>query len=362
MRDRSGAAPRPFPFPTAMLRMAKRGIFSLARRLQLFSIARRSAWRRDRLLILCYHSVSMADEHEWNGELYMSQELLRARFAMLRDSGYSVLPLDEGVRRLYEGTLPPASVALTFDDGMYNFAARAVPVLEEFGYPATVYVATYYCEHQLPVFPIACGYVSWAGRAAGSCSASGLAEGDEPLRVSTEAERRASVKRIDAWVTERELSAAEKDRVAEEFASRLGVDYGRLRRERMFNLMSPDEVRALGGSRVDVQLHTHRHRAPDDAALFVREIEDNRRSLAAMSGPAWRPHHFCYPSGKHRPAMLPLLRGAGIETATTCAPGLATRATDPLLLPRFVDTSFQAPLAFEAWASGFALLLPRRTA
>jgi peptidoglycan/xylan/chitin deacetylase (PgdA/CDA1 family) len=46
------------------------------------------------------------------------------------------------IERLYERNLPKRAVVLTFDDGYYDFTARALPLLEEGSYPATVYVTT----------------------------------------------------------------------------------------------------------------------------------------------------------------------------------------------------------------------------
>src|SRR5438132_1545578 len=57
-----------------------------------------SGWRRQRLLILCYHGVSLQDEHEWAPELFVTPAFLRRRFEILRDSGYVVLPLGEAVQ------------------------------------------------------------------------------------------------------------------------------------------------------------------------------------------------------------------------------------------------------------------------
>jgi hypothetical protein len=92
----------------------------------------KSAWRRRRLQILCYHGVSMRDEHDWDPELFVTPAFLRRRFEILRDRGYRVLPLAEAVRCLQSHSLPARSVALTFDDGFYNFFAAAAPLLEEF--------------------------------------------------------------------------------------------------------------------------------------------------------------------------------------------------------------------------------------
>jgi peptidoglycan/xylan/chitin deacetylase (PgdA/CDA1 family) len=109
---------------------------------------------------------------------------------------------------------------------------------------------------------------------------------------------------------------------------------------------------------MDIQLHTHRHRTPSDRTLFLREIEDNRKRIEAMTGS--RPTQFCYPSGAYEEAFLPWLREAGVESATTCDPGIATRSSEPLLLPRLVDSSTLSPVEFEGWLAGVADMLPHR--
>src|SRR5437016_945093 len=124
-----------------------------------------SGWRRQRLLILCYHGVSLQDEHEWAPELFVTPAFLRRRFEMLRDRGYMVLPLGEAVHNLRRGTLPPRSVVLTFDDGFHDFFAAAAPLLEEFGYPATNYMTSYYCVHQRPIPTVTLRYLLWCARA-----------------------------------------------------------------------------------------------------------------------------------------------------------------------------------------------------
>src|SRR5215207_551260 len=121
-----------------MLKTLKTTALNTARNAGILSATRESAWRRRRLLILGYHGIATADEHLWDGELYMRPETLRSRFAALRDGGYEVLQLDDALRRMHAGTLPPRAVALTFDDGAFDFLSRAVPLLREFGYPATV--------------------------------------------------------------------------------------------------------------------------------------------------------------------------------------------------------------------------------
>ena len=69
--------------------------------------------------------------------------------------------------------------------------------------------------------------------------------------------------------------------------------------------------------------------------------------------------HFCYPSGKYSLESLPALRQLGIVTATTCDPELVAKSSNPLLLPRYIDTDVRSEIEFEAWLCGVGSLLVR---
>jgi peptidoglycan/xylan/chitin deacetylase (PgdA/CDA1 family) len=338
----------------------KDAIIGIAKRTGGLALVRDSGWRRRRLLILCYHGVSLHDEHEWNPSLYVTQEKFRRRLRALRDGGYRILPLVEATRRLYDGTLPPRAVAITFDDGAIDFVRRALPVLREFDAPATLYLTTYYCETRLPVFDTALSYVLWKGRDSGADLGT-LCDAEGSLPVRTEEERGRAWKTFYDFAARRGLGAVEKNALVRRVAQALGVDYDAIVARGQLQIMTPEEVRELPRDLVDVQLHTHRHRTPRDEALFTREIDDNAERIRALRGDATPLEHFCYPLGEYFGEFCEWLRRRGVRYATTCVPGLAASTGDPLLLPRLVDSMTQSDLIFEAWASGFAELLPRRS-
>ena len=350
----NGARPSP---PLTVV--AKRRVLGASSRLGLLSSVRDSAWRQRRLLILCYHSIAIDDEHEWSGTYSMSPTLLESRLRMLRDGRYNVLPLDEAVRRLYAGTLPPRSVALTFDDGMFDFRARALPLLQQFGFPATVYLTTYYSDYSKPIFGLLCSYLLWRARHRPQPDVSALF--GEPLRWNlADAGGRARAHReIIAYADREQMTLPERSALAERLSDVLGDDYEAIRAKRILTVMTRDEAAEVARDGIDVELHTHRHRTPNDHALFLREISDNRARIEQIREDT--PRHFCYPSGIYRSEFLPWLREAGVRTATTCDPGLASIKTEPLLLPRLVDTSFLSPLDVEGWMTGMsAFFMPRK--
>jgi peptidoglycan/xylan/chitin deacetylase (PgdA/CDA1 family) len=321
-----------------------------------FDLVAASRWRTQRLLILCYHGVSRSDEHLWRPTLYIEPRVLAERFEILRRGKYNVIPLGPALQQLQAGGLPPRSVAITFDDGGYDFYEQAYPLLKRFELPATVYQTTYYSHHQRPVFNLICSYLLWKrrDRVLEKASDLGLA-GTMDLR--SEQSRFKIVRQLVLDADAVNLSGSQKDDMARRLAGMLDLDYDTLLGERKFFLMNRAELQLMAAAGVDIQLHTHRHRTPLDEQLFRKEIRDNRESLAGLVEPAV---HFCYPSGIYREEFLPWLDAAGVVSATTCDAGLVTRDANALLLPRLVDSSGRSAVEFESWLSGIGALLAFR--
>jgi peptidoglycan/xylan/chitin deacetylase (PgdA/CDA1 family) len=340
-----------------VLKNVKLSLLGASKSLGLLRVVQNSRWRDAQLLILCYHGISLDDEDEWAPGLYMSAGDFEERLEILKRRNCSVLPLDEGIKRLYAGTLPPRSVVITFDDGMVDFHHQAWPLLKTYGFPATVYLTTYYSEHQYPVFPLICSYLLWKGRG-GVVSAPAEVGNGVFLDLRSSAGRQEAQEVIGSHADARGLSGAEKDALARSLAGRLGIDYDELLRSRILQVMNAAEVRAVAGSGIDVQLHTHRHRSPLDRALYRREITENGARIRALTGVG--AVHFCYPSGIWKPEFGEWLAEEGVISATTCETGMATRRSEPLRLPRLLDHSGLSAIEFEAWITGFGSLLPRR--
>lgn len=331
-------------------------MLSTFRRAGLFHRVASSRFRRERLLILCYHGVALSDEDEWNSDMFVSQRRLRERLLILKQWDCSVLPLAEAIQRLQSGTLPPRSVCLTFDDGNVDFAERALPVLREFGYPSTVYWTTFYAGRGEPVFPFSSAYIAWKSRAE-SCTLEWLT--GAPTRVfhlRSHDERAALSHALGEYAHAHGLSTAEKTDVLARLAAHLRVDFADVLASRVTQIMSAEQAKWVAAHGVDVQLHTHRHRTPADRQLFLREIEDNRRVIRETLGRT--ADHFCYPSGVTSEAFLPWLAEAEVRTATTCVPGLAHAASPPFLLPRWIDTGTASADEFVSWVSGVGTLFP----
>jgi peptidoglycan/xylan/chitin deacetylase (PgdA/CDA1 family) len=338
-----------------MLRQAKLFALKAARSSGASSAVLMSSWRRSRLLILCYHGISLADEHLWNPGLYISPALFQARLQALHDHGCSVLPLGEAVERLYAGTLPERSVVLTFDDGFVDFHQHAWPMIKAFSWPVTVYLTTYYSDYNRPVFDPTCSYLAWKSKQTELQWPEIF--GSSPVRLGGADSTRVG-HAVKEFAIQNKLSGQEKDALLSEFAARLGVDLSDILRRRILHLMNGAEVQQVAAEGADVQLHTHRHRIYRNRPRFQQEIEDNRSRIQALTGSD--PKHFCYPGGFRLPQVPQWLREFGVRTATTCDPGLASPSSDRMLLPRILDAPSLTQAEFEGWITGINSFMTRK--
>jgi peptidoglycan/xylan/chitin deacetylase (PgdA/CDA1 family) len=86
-----------------------------------------------RSAILTYHSLDGT-----GSVISTSPALFQRQMEVLAGSGTRVVPLSQ-IRE------HPGAVSITFDDGFANFAEHALPVLEQFSFPATVFVVSGHC-------------------------------------------------------------------------------------------------------------------------------------------------------------------------------------------------------------------------
>jgi peptidoglycan/xylan/chitin deacetylase (PgdA/CDA1 family) len=96
-------------------------------------------------LLLAYHAVGTGSP-----ALAIPQQALRAQLSLLRRRGYVGLTAVEAEQRRQDGRLPPRTAVVTFDDG-FRSVLRAKPILDELGFPATVFVVTSFVESGEPL-------------------------------------------------------------------------------------------------------------------------------------------------------------------------------------------------------------------
>jgi peptidoglycan/xylan/chitin deacetylase (PgdA/CDA1 family) len=164
------------------------------------------------LVVLIYHRVGRQTSTEVDLPLPLFEDQIAWLAATL-----PVVSLDDGLawvaaggRAAGPGADDDVRVAVTFDDGTADFADLAVPVLDRYRVPATLYVATAFVEDQLP-FPNDGVPITWA--ALRDCVATGL------VTVGSHTHSHALLDRLpDPQV------GGELDRSVDLIGARLGVD------------------------------------------------------------------------------------------------------------------------------------------
>lgn len=305
--------------------------------------------RGGRLSVLIFHRVHAA------ADPLFPDEADAVRFAAVCDwlrACCCVLPLDEAVRRLREGSLPAGAAAITFDDGYADNHAVALPILQAHGLPATFFIATGYLDggrmwndtviEAVRLSPLP---AVESGELAGL---PGLPAG--PLPLGDVAARRAAIATVIGALKYR--PPAERSELAARFAERCAV---RLPDDLM---MSGGQVRALRAAGMQIGAHTVTHPilARLAPAAARREIADSRDQLEALLGE--RIGLFAYPNGRpgtdYLPEQVALVRDLGFDAAVSTAWGAARSGGDPFQIPRFTPWDrtrlrFAARLARNLW-------------
>ena len=278
-----------------------------------------------RLSILIYHRVLPQPDPLRPGEPDAASFDWQMRLLAER---CVILPLREAVSRLQEGRLPRRACCITFDDGYADNLTVALPILEKYRLPATVFVATGYLD---------------GGRmfndavidAIGATSAESLDLSDLDLgrhQLSSLEQRRAAIRVLLEQLKYRppQQRAADVERLVETSGC------GALPRDIM---LTSAQVAELARRGVEIGGHTDSHAIlttlSDEQAR--EEIRSGRQHLERLTGKPVTV--FAYPNGRpHRDyeaRHAAIVRELGFELAVSTARGVANRATDRYQLPRF---------------------------
>lgn len=311
---------------------------------------------RHRLRILCYHGAWIGPGH-WGNLLFISPPRFREQMRRLIELGYHPIPLEQALEQVTNNSLPPDAVVITIDDGWYGSYREMLPILAEAKIPFTLYAYTAPIVEHRPVFPILLDYMLAHGTPARLTESDLFGSGERIFDFKIAAHRR-QARNILAWHLEDHCAYSWQEPL-HRLAKALHFDLEPLLEQRIFHLMTPDElsrVQDFGGT---VQLHTHDHRFSSDQPDQNRTtILDNRRELERIVDS--RLDHFCYPSGNYQTRIFPLLRELGIKSATTVEAGFVSRRSIPLALPRLCVGEQTDSLQFESLLSGFSELLRTR--
>lgn len=102
-------------------------------------------FKRNAIRILMYHRVNpssdLADSH-----ISVTPESFYLQMKWLKVKGWRVISMDEAVMQINSGLVPEKQqVVITFDDGFRDNFEHAYPVLNQFNYPATIFLAVNRC-------------------------------------------------------------------------------------------------------------------------------------------------------------------------------------------------------------------------
>lgn len=298
---------------------------------------------RGRLSILIYHRVQPEADPLCLDVPGAAEFEARMRWVA---GWFNVLPLREGIRRLYDGTIPARALAITFDDGYADNEEVAAPILRRLGLSATFFITTGYLG----------GGCMWNDRVIEAVRAargdaldlSALGLGTLPLHDA--ATRRGAISTILTGIKHLEQPRREAAAAAVVAAAGAGPT-PRL-------MMTPDQVRSLRVMGMDIGGHTITHpilaTLASDAARD--EIARGKAELEAIVG-APVPL-FAYPNGQpnrdYRAEHGRMARDCGYEAAVTTAWGAASQSSDRFQLPRFT------PWDSTRWRFGLRMLLNTR--
>ncbi|MCK5480231.1 MAG: TIGR03088 family PEP-CTERM/XrtA system glycosyltransferase [Gammaproteobacteria bacterium] len=268
------------------------------------------------LTILTFHRVVTEEEktQSLNKPMMVTEGQFDSLLKAIRQYGHPI-SLTDAVEGLRKGSsFKPGTVVITFDDGYYDFYARAFPLLKEYGIPATMFLTTGVIgnQHEYPWWD----EVDYYARS----------RKDNPYRrgdgLTNDLENAIQlIEQLPADRTERDEAAIREalNRVTLEERNRF---IGKIRstmlkdQPRSQLMLTWDNVREMSGF-IEIANHTVNHHLLDrlDPQSIRDEITGASERIEQETG--LQCSGMAYPAGVFTPQVAAIARECGIEYAVT---------------------------------------------
>jgi peptidoglycan/xylan/chitin deacetylase (PgdA/CDA1 family) len=279
---------------------------------------------RGRLTIVMYHRV--LDRPDPLAPYTPTAEIFDCHMKTLAD-GFTVLSLSEAIERLVKRSLPPRAACITFDDGYRDNFTVAGPVMQRYGLPSTVFVATGFLDGGRMWNDSVIEAVRHAPGS--SIDASSLRLGVHSIASDT-ARSQTIAKLLDQL---KYLPFAERLARVNELTSLIG---SALPTDLM---LSSSEVIAARRANIEIGAHTVNHpilMQIDDAQVRI-ELAESKAMLESILKE--KINLFAYPNGRpnldYAVRHAQMVKDAGFKMAVSTASGAASANTDLFQLPRY---------------------------
>lgn len=282
------------------------------------------------LSILIYHRVLPSIDPLMPGEVTTEQFYWQMR---LLSKYFNVLPLNDAVRKLDDGTLPARAVCVTFDDGYADNIEVALPILKKTAVPATIFITSSYLD----------GGRMWndtvreAVRRISGDSLDLTKYGLGTHDLGTTDARIACIRQLI-----NELKHAPSNIRLEHADTIASYAEDALPNNLMLN---SNQVRQLHNEGITIGAHTATHPilACIDNQEARNEIKEGRRHLETLIGNSVT--LFAYPNGRpgndYLPEHVEIVRELGFKAAVSTVWGVSTQQTNRWELPRFTPWDHQ---------------------
>ena len=306
--------------------------------------------------VLLYHRVADLARDPWS--LAVTPAHFEAHLAILQRH-VLCLPLRELLARRRAGSLPRQAVAITFDDGYADNLHAALPLLERFGIPVTLFVASGFVGSNSEMWWDRLEQAVF--RTAPLPPRLTVTIGDRRLDWS-EVERpdaeESRVRLHDAlYEALARVDAPARERALDSLWRQLD-DQPKLRpSHRPLSLGELEQLAATRFFEIGAHTRTHPHLARITPARQRTELVGSKQDLERWLD---RPvEMLAYPHGSYSATTLKLMREAGFGAAFTTQPRVVPHRADPLQLPRINVEDCEGE-EFEALLRWYGLAPPRR--